>query len=564
MITHDRPTQTLRLGSLLSALAAVLGHLPVLGAWWNRDDWGLLGRAAGLVAADGPARWFSQDLYWSALWPVFGLDPTPWAVSRLLLHAGIAVLAHRLAWKRLGLSPGSSLVVGLMIAWSPLSFTPLHWAAGVQELLGLVLALAAFDRIAAGGRSLAAGLILGVAAILSKENALALPLIVLGLTAGGAFDQAHRRGRWLVGLLLLVAAITEGWLVLQHFDHGDGLSYDIGSIASIPLNLCQYGWWLASAAWPWPTARWFAGTGLVGLAFWAGWSWFVLRRLKRGDRRPLVLLGVAVLTLAPALVLRTHLFPYLAIAAWVPLAMTVGIALEHRSRLVSTKAAVVLTLIAVLVGWGGTTARIKMRDAQGLPLDPSVRGAAMAHHGLEIFVSLPIPAPDGLIIVQPNTKRGDGVRPSEWFGALGGELGPRLALPDGPSVRWRSDLEHLPAQAIILAENDRALVYWGPPTQARLLLALVRIGQGRHNEAVDLLLRTLTYADDTVPVMLHPALLTVPPEDVRARVPGFLATVDASGLSDTQIIGIRQAAIDLLQQVDLLPQNLRSENPWTP
>jgi hypothetical protein len=89
-----------------------------------------------------------------------------------------------------------------------------------------------------------------------------------------------------------------------------------------------------------------------------------------------------------------------------------------------------------------------------------------------------------------------------------------------------------------------------------LILSLVRIGQGRHNEALDLILRTLVYADETVPIMLQQAMLTVPPEDVRARVNGFLATVDSSGLPDAQIAGVRQAALDLLRQLDLLPPDL--------
>ncbi len=556
MIAQQRPTQTLRFGSLLTAFAAVLGHLPVLGSWWNRDDWGLLARASGLIEADGPARLLSQDWYWRALWPVFGLDPTPWAVTRLLLHAAIAMLTYRLACRRLDFGPGPSLIVGLLVAWSPLAFTPLHWAAGVQELLGLALALAALDRIFAGGRCLVPGTILGVAAILSKENALALPILVLGLTALGAFDHRGRRGPLIVGVILLAAAIVESRLVLQHFAHSDGLPYDIGSLVSIPINLCQYGWWLMSAAWPWPTAHWLTVTGLAGLLFWTGWAFFVWRRWQRGDRRAAALLAAALLTLAPALVLSTHLYPYLALAAWVPFMLTIGLVLEQRRSDMSQRFAVGLTIVIILAGLAGTTARIKMRNSEGLPLDSSVRGAALAYAGMDIFAGIPIPAPDGFIIVQPDVLRGDPIRPTDWYGALAGTLGPRVALPDGPEVQWRSDLETLPRECIVLADGGKALVFWGPPTQARLIMSLVRIGQGRHNEALDLILRTLVYADETVPIMLQQAMITVPPEDVRARVGGFLATVDSSGLPDAQIAGVRQAALDLLRQLDLMPPDI--------
>ena len=55
-------------------VAAILGRLPALGAWWNQDDWGLLARAAGLAGLDPvtgfPARWLSQHAYWQATWPL--------------------------------------------------------------------------------------------------------------------------------------------------------------------------------------------------------------------------------------------------------------------------------------------------------------------------------------------------------------------------------------------------------------------------------------------------------------------------------------------------------------
>lgn len=103
--------------SLAALAGAVLGHLPVLGAWWCRDDWGLLARAAGLADRPQglPARWLSQHLYWQATWSLWGLNPTPHAVVRLLLHGACALLVVRLA-RRGGLTTAGAALAGFVFA----------------------------------------------------------------------------------------------------------------------------------------------------------------------------------------------------------------------------------------------------------------------------------------------------------------------------------------------------------------------------------------------------------------------------------------------------------------
>ena len=46
---ESRPMPGWGLVEMAVLLAAVIGRLPALGAWWALDDWGLLGRAAGIL-----------------------------------------------------------------------------------------------------------------------------------------------------------------------------------------------------------------------------------------------------------------------------------------------------------------------------------------------------------------------------------------------------------------------------------------------------------------------------------------------------------------------------------
>ncbi|MHB8079135.1 MAG: hypothetical protein ACYDIE_07765, partial [Candidatus Krumholzibacteriia bacterium] len=117
--------------------AAVLGRLPALGAWWCLDDWGLLARAAGRLEAPAgfPARWVSQQAWWSLTWPLCGLHAAGQAWLRIAVHAVAAVTVARIA-RRAGLGPTAQLTAGLLLAATPVAFTSLYWAAGIQELLG--------------------------------------------------------------------------------------------------------------------------------------------------------------------------------------------------------------------------------------------------------------------------------------------------------------------------------------------------------------------------------------------------------------------------------------------
>ena len=550
MITHDRHLRSVNHDAALVFLTAVLGRLPALGAWWNRDDWGLLARASGLIGGDDlPARWLSTVLYWDLGLPLFGLSPDPWTWTRLLLHGAVAALTVRLA-ARLDFGPAARLAAGLLVVVTPLAFTPLYWAAGVQELLGAALALAAIERVlAGGGRNLALAAIVGTAAILSKENALLLPLLLGGMAA--ARPGRDRRPLAMIAVGLGMIAIMESLIVLRHFALGGGSSYVVELLAPLP-NLTQYGWWMIT---PWPTftARWTPLVGAGGLAMWSLWGTYAWHGRGHGDLRPLALFAAAMLSLAPVLALRSHVFPYYAYLAWIPAALTLAGALCGRLAATPRPATTLgVALLAAALAWGGTTVRLKARGDDGLSSDPTVLATALSHHVLEVLTQLP-GEPDEVVILRPDVDRSGRARPSRLHAALAGDLGLQIGLPDGPEVRWAETLTGIKRDVLVVADDDTRIRYWGPSIQARLNLVLTRIGQGRPGEAADLLLRTLQGAYQTLPVMFDASMLTVPIGTVIEHAPEFLAAIDGAQGDPHERAALRAAADRILEMADVRP-----------
>ena len=311
-------------------VAAVLGRLPAQGAWWNQDDWGLLARAAGLAGLEPvngfPARWLSQHFYWQVTWPVFGLNADVHSLIRIVLHALAAVLITRIG-KRVGLAPLPRFLAGLLFAASPLAFTPLYWAAGIQELLGGFFAILAVERWLAGRdegrRALVWACVAAALSMLAKEMGLGLPLLFLVFAwAGIGVDVRDKAFAWAMILLLMGAAVAEAVLVVMHFPVQAGEPYATGGLMRVIYNLGVYGFWMGSVG---PIFR-ANQTGLMIMAghavfvVWLGWGIWCLKRGLPGGRRegrglPLLALVAALMALAPALPLTRHQFPYLAYTA---------------------------------------------------------------------------------------------------------------------------------------------------------------------------------------------------------------------------------------------------------
>ena len=547
-------------------LAAVLGRLPTLGAWWNQDDWGMLGRAAGLVgenAGDFPARILSQKWWWSLTWPLFHLDPLPHAWCRLLLHGLSAVLVLRIG-RRAGLGPLAGLTAGLLFAATPLAFTPLYWASGIQEILAVVLALLAVERWLAGRRrNILWAVLAGVASMLAKEPGLGLPIFfTILLWTGTGVPLRDKAFAWAMCLLLLLVSVIEGVLVMNHFGTDPGEPYALGNALEALGNLGMFGWWMATPGSVFTSKPGWgvAAGGLLVFGLWTAWaviSW------RRGRRLPAAALTAALLSLGPALPLRWQIHPYLAYLAAAAGSLTLATLLPRRWTL-KIPVLGLLTVLAIVWGYGGMRARLGARDEAGLPADPVAKTTSLSWQICRSLPDLPLKRDEGVqpaltflqIPIEARTaemsaKLGDRwVTGSTVYHALGGHLGPSLVLKQEVRVEWVNALFSNPNQALVLCESPTGVKHWGPTVNAALYAALTDIGLGHFDRARKHFIRAGDLGGDTFGFAWDPGQMIIPLEQVLARKMAFVdwtvSLMDKREASGQEVGGLQDMFFNLL------------------
>lgn len=525
-------------------LAAVLGRLPALGAWWNLDDWGQLGRAAGLGGLDGaagvPARWLSQHFYWTVTWPLFGLDADAHAVIRLILHGLCAVLVARIG-RRAGLADFPRLVAGLLFAASPLAFTPLYWASGIQELLGAFFALVAVERWLAGDsdpagsrRNLTVAFFAAVLSMLSKEAGLGLPLLFLAfMWAGIGVRLKDKAFAWALVMFLLLAAVSEGVLVYEHFAPDQGGAYALGDVGNSVINIGVFGWWLMSPG-PILASHLKVSMGVAGGALWLLWAIWGWIRWRHGQKLPgLALLG-SLLAVGPAIPLYSHLNPYLAYLAAAGVALTLGSLLPVRWR---PRPVLLMVLVVATIAWGlvGMRVRLSNRTDLGLVADPVARATSLSWQACRTMVGLQEASASDpfryLTLMQPPIEKEQAalagrmgevwVHPSETYNALHGEVGPRLVLGPAVEVTWANGLVTSPPAAMVFCETATGFKVWGRTGNALLYAALTDVGLGHFDRAVRHLARASQLSDESVAFLFDEGQMVIPLQMVVDRKEAF-------------------------------------------
>ena len=432
------------LGWLCVPLLACLAYAPVLRLGFLADDFTLLdqARASGLdlrvfLPAPGvPYRPLAALLTWQLGWQAWGLNPFPYHLLGLLLHAAVA-LALGLALAETSGRTRAGMAAGALFAVFPLHTEAVGWLAGQSEAwaaLFATLGLWLFIRAWTGrphARLLYAGALASYTlSLFSAESAVALlPVYALAAIIARPPDGAGRR---LAGALAPFAVVLVANLALR-FAAWDGVSGD------------PVAWWGSVRA---------ALPALLG----------PLNPAVFGALLPLALAGVAALLLLGLLALRgPRVWPLAALAgAWIGLALIPALNAPVRlddlqgNRYLYLAAAGVCALWAVLLDTARSARRTPVRavaafllvgilacSAQLGPWRVATTAAGGARADLAALIP-PQPRPQGLTWYVENA-------PVDYRGAyiFGRGLDAAWALATGerPAIRSAPDGAQAPLTA---------------------------------------------------------------------------------------------------------------------
>ncbi len=480
---------------------------------------------------------------------------------------------------RARVAPAGRLLAGLVFAATPLAFTPLYWASGVQELLAAVCALGAVLCWTQGTRrGYLVGAVLTLGAIAAKESGLGLPLFLAALLALGDDDHPDDRPlAWALILFLGLAAVLEGALVLGHFRGGDG-PYALGGPVTMLGNLGVFGFWMVSPGpifashltWP------MVGGGGALFMLWASWA---IMSWRRGRRLPAATLLACLLILAPALPLTQQLKPYLAYLAAAPAALALASLVPRDLHL--RPAVLAAAAVLVIVGsFTGMRARIGNRNALGLPADPVVRATALSWQTTRLLEGLTWQPDDALphqVVLLQLPVKDDALERAENLGerfvsetemqqALGGSLGPNLVGAGRLHVVWANALQAVPARALVLCEAGDGFKVWGPTPNALLYLALTDVGLGHFEQARRSMVRAGALEGKEVSFLYDPGQMAVPPELVLRRKEAFIDWTVARldhGSSGFEVGGLQDMFLNLLSKATGLSRAALTEGSRT-
>jgi hypothetical protein len=180
---------TRRLAPWLLLAAFLIVYVPDVGHGFLRDDFSWI-RQSRVAAPTDVLRLFGQDngffrpvvaLTFAADQALWGLRPLAFALTNVaLLLAAAAALAR--VGRALGLAPGAALLAAALWAFNPHAVPmALLWISGRTSILLSLFSLLAALAFVRGRRWLAGALCL--VALLSKEEAILLPFILLGWEA---------------------------------------------------------------------------------------------------------------------------------------------------------------------------------------------------------------------------------------------------------------------------------------------------------------------------------------------------------------------------------------------
>jgi hypothetical protein len=305
-------------------------YWPLTRFFFSQDDFYFLDKASSgfrasmeqfFNARPGHFRPLTKGLYFLVAWPLFGLNPVPYHVVSLALHALNSILAGVLL-RRLGISTVMSWIAVVLFAANVSHLEAVAWISCAQQLFGATFAFAALiwgvDALAKTSRRyVVAATVAYALALGSYEQTLAVPLVLIlwQWMKQGWREAAHACRGTLLPMLLLLLVYGVYVIAVRGLPHDGPYAMWIGR--NVIDNISEYAGsvfaiWLIYPYLDLPPGL--RGSHIVWLALIA---WYVIRRKPRE-----LGFGCAtfVLFLAPVLLMHYHVFSfhlYLpAIGAW--------------------------------------------------------------------------------------------------------------------------------------------------------------------------------------------------------------------------------------------------------
>ncbi len=129
-----------------------------------------------------------------------------------------------------------------------------------------------------------------------------------------------------------------------------------------------------------------------------------------------------------------------------------------------------------------------------------------------------------------------------------------LAL-EGINLSWKTDLNNISGDVVVLVDSGPLLKYWGKTPQPLIYLALSNIAIGKYSEA-RLALRTAMIGSDTsMPFMYDESQLIFPPSEVKKNCEEFLGFLGHDSEINGQNRAITETAIDLFNRCGFTRKN---------
>ena len=520
---NDKGTHAAILCSCLVVTAAVYHR--ALGTFFARDDITFLSRAAGLERGEGPFRLVS-GLAFRLEHALFGLDARGFHVVNLALHllnvTGVYALAAKLEGRRSAAGAAATL-----FGVSSIAFTPLHWAAGLVELLPCAFLLsAALLHLGSHRRGWVwrwAAALLALLAMFAKETAVMWVFFVVLLEwRAGRTPWLARDALPAAMASLVFASVFVGSGQIHRFEASEAYARTTSPLF-LAENLFTYLKWCVALGNPIRdrVAAVDPGAWRVALPLVVA----VAAALRgRDSDAPLAVeigLGWWLLFLIPVLPLAHHTYLYYLYIPWAGGAIGAA-ALGRRlldpwpRTLARSVGCLALAGVVGVEAHAIRTRESKTQDA--LPVDPTLREAMLLSHALPAlraaglkpgarvaFVN-PVPRPRFDLMTGAPTRPEDAPNRTSYLpleAAMRGGETLRLFLPQVVYLGFATTIPPDWEGAECFYYEQRGwLKYWGHGQSAWMRQAQVQVAARRWTAAESTLLRVRALGD-TVPGALE-------------------------------------------------------------